>query len=290
MNIFRSFALLSMLTALFILVGFLLAGTAGIFIALVIGLLLNVFTYFYSDKIVLRHYKAYPINPHNAPELYHVVEGYAQKANMPTPNIYQIENSIPNAFATGRNPQNGVIVLTTSLMRQLNREEIEGVIAHELAHIKHYDTLLMTIASVFASAISILSHFALFFGNTHNSHNSALNLIGKLIIMFTVPMVAGIMQMAISRTREYAADKYAAQLTHNPLALASALKKIEKFVRDNHTLQGHNTVRRDDTALSHMFIINPFVTRKGDSLFSTHPSTANRVEALENMHEMLNNK
>ncbi len=275
MNYTKTAILLAAMTALFLGVGFMLGGEAGMVIAFGIAVAMNVFAYWNSDKMVLRMYGAKEIGPQDSPNFYGMVQTLAQNANMPMPKVYMIENDQPNAFATGRNPGNAAVAATTGLLKRLNGQEVAGVMAHELAHVQNRDTLTMTITATLAGAISMLANFALFFGG---NRNNPLGLIGTLAMMFLAPMAAGLVQMAISRSREYEADKRGAELCGNPLWLASALEKIDRSAQsiDNVAAERH-------PATAHMFIINPLHAHKVDNLFSTHPSTANRVARLRAM-------
>ena len=266
--------LMAAMTALFIGVGYLLGGTTGMVIALVVAVGMNVFSWWNSDKMVLRMHNAQPVGPNDRSGLSDMVAGLARNADLPMPAVYLIDTPQPNAFATGRNPQNAAVAVTTGLMRSLSREELSGVVAHELAHIKNRDTAIMTVTATFAGAISMLANFALFFGGSRER----MGIVGTLAMMILAPLAAALVQMAISRTREYAADKQGAEICGNPLWLASALERIQQGAAriDN------NTAERNP-ATAHMFIINPLHAHKHDNLFSTHPATENRVAALRQM-------
>ncbi|PZP40276.1 MAG: zinc metalloprotease HtpX [Pseudomonas fluorescens] len=274
MNYTRTFMLLAALTALFGAIGYLLGGANGMLIALVIAVATNIGSYWFSDKIVLKMYGAQPVA---SGSLYDLTARLARNAGLPMPKLYIIENPQPNAFATGRNPQNAAVAVNTGLLDIMTEDEVAGVVAHELAHIQNRDTLIMTITATLAGAISMLGNFAMFFGGSHNSENRPNPLIG-LLVMILAPLAAMVVQMAISRTREYSADKRGAEITGNPLGLANALRKLEQGSRhiDNHTAE-------NNPATAHMFIINPLHTRATDNLFSTHPNTQNRIAALEAM-------
>ncbi len=265
--------LLAALTALFLGIGYLLGGQAGLLIALVVSLGMNIFSWWNSDKMVLRMHNAEPVDEQSAPELYAMIAQLAQRANMPMPKIYIIHTEQPNAFATGRDPEHGVVAVTTGLLNMLDREELAGVMAHELAHIKNRDTLIMTVTATIAGAISMLANFAMFFGG--NNRNNPLGFIGTLLLMILAPLAAMLVQMAISRTREYAADREGALIAGNPVWLARALEKIEAYARGipNPTAEAH-----PETA--HLFIVNPLTGQGMDNLFSTHPNTENRIAAL----------
>ncbi len=275
MNYTRTFMLMAVMTALFVGVGFMLGGEVGMLVALGIAVAMNLFAYWNSDKLVLRMYGAKEVGPQQAPEFYDMVRDLAQRANLPMPKVYIIEQDQPNAFATGRNPDNAAVAATTGLLSRLNRQEIAGVMAHELAHVKNRDTLIMTITATIAGAISMLANFAIFFGN---NRNNPLGLIGVILVMILAPLAAGLVQMAISRSREYEADRVGAEICGQPLWLASALEKIQ-----NAAQRIDNNPAEANPATAHMFIINPLHAHKVDSLFSTHPNTQNRVARLQQM-------
>ena len=275
MNYTRTFMLMAVMTALFVGVGFLLGGEVGMLVALGIAVAMNLFAYWNSDKLVLRMYGAKEVGPQQAPEFYDMVRDLAQRASLPMPKVYIIEQDQPNAFATGRNPDNAAVAATSGLLRRLNREEIAGVMAHELAHVKNRDTLIMTITATIAGAISILANFAIFFGN---NRNNPLGLVGVILVMILAPLAAALVQMAISRSREYEADRVGAEICGQPLWLASALEKIQ-----NAAQRIDNNPAEANPATAHMFIINPLHAHKVDSLFSTHPNTQNRVARLQQM-------
>jgi heat shock protein HtpX len=226
--------------------------------------------------MVLSMYGAHQVDARTAPELYNLVAELAQRAALPMPRVFLMDQPQPNAFATGRNPENAAVAVTTGLMQQLSREELAGVIAHELAHIKHHDTLTMTITATIAGAISMLAQFGMFFGGNRN--NNGPGIIGSIAMMILAPLGAMLVQMAISRTREYAADNFGARIVGQPMWLASALAKIE-----NAAHQVTNMEAERNPATAHMFIINPLSGHGVDNLFSTHPSTANRIAALQQL-------
>lgn len=277
MSIVRTGLLIAGLTALFGVIGLMLGGQSGMLIALGIALAMNLFAYWNSDKIVLKIYKAKPIEPTAYPALHQMILELSQRANIPLPKSYIIENDQPNAFATGRNPENGAVAVTTGLMRVLDKRELAGVIAHELAHIKNRDTLIMTVTATIAGAISMLANFAMFFGG---GNNNRLGPIGGILIAILAPIAAMLVQMAISRTREYAADKAGAEICDDPEALASALAKISNAAERIDNYQAEN-----NPATAHMFIINPLHMHSMDNLFSTHPKTENRIRALREMQK-----
>ncbi|WP_407177351.1 zinc metalloprotease HtpX [Bradyrhizobium sp. STM 3562] len=277
MNYFRTAILLAGLTALFMGVGYLIGGGKGAIIALLIAGATNLFAYWNSDRMVLATYGAQEVDRNSAPELVELVAGLAGRAGLPMPRVFVMDNPQPNAFATGRNPQNAAVAVTTGLMQSLSREELAGVIAHELAHVKHHDTLLMTITATIAGAISMLAQFGIFFGG-HRSNNSGPGAIASIVMMILAPLAAMLVQMAISRTREYAADNVGARIAGQPMWLASALVKIE-----NAAHQIPNMDAEHNPATAHLFIINPLSGHGIDNLFATHPSTANRIAALQQL-------
>lgn len=277
MSYARTALLLAGMTGLFLAIGFMLGGEAGMMIALLIAFGMNIFAYWNSDKAILRMYGAREVDAHSAPEFYQMVTDLARRADLPMPKVYVMENPQPNAFATGRNPENAAVAATTGLLNMLSREELAGVMAHELAHVKNRDTLIMTITATIAGAISMIANFALFFGNS-SDRNNPLGIVGTILIMILAPMAAMVVQMLISRTREYEADRIGAEICGNPMWLASALNKLDKGASlvDNHAAE-------NNPATAHMFIVNPLHTRKMDNLFSTHPNMENRINALKEM-------
>jgi heat shock protein HtpX len=274
-NSLRTGILMAAMTGLFLAVGFLLGGTGGMLIALAIAVAMNAFAYWNADKMVLRMYNARQVDKRSAPGLVGIVEQLADNAGLPMPRVYIIDDEQPNAFATGRNPENAAVAATTGLLKRLSHEEVAGVMAHELAHVKNRDTLTMTITATIAGAISMLANFSLFFGG---GRNNPLGIVGAILIMILAPLAAALVQMAISRTREYAADRGGAEICGHPLWLASALQKIDNAARgiDNRTAESN-------PATAHMFIINPLHANQMDGLFTTHPRTDNRVQRLRQM-------
>jgi heat shock protein HtpX len=277
MNYFRTAILLAGLTASFMGVGYLIGGQSGALIALVVAAGMNFVAYWNADRLVLSMHGAQEVDARTAPELYQMVGELAARAGLPMPRVFLMDNPQPNAFATGRNPQNAAVAATTGLVQMLSRDEIAGVLAHELAHIKHHDTLTMTITATIAGAISMLAQFGLFFGGGNRSNNG-LGLIGTLAMVILAPIAAMLVQMAISRTREYSADAMGAQISGRPLALASALARIE-----NAAHQIENPVAEQHPATAHLFIINPLSGARMDNLFGTHPATENRIAALQDI-------
>lgn len=268
--------LMAAMTALFMGLGALLGGAQGAVIALAVAGAMNLFAFWNSDKAVLGMAGARAVDEASAPDLVRMVNDLADGAGMPRPKVYIIETDQPNAFATGRNPENAAVAATTGLLRSLSREEVAAVMAHELAHIRNRDTLLMTLTATMAGAVSMLANFAFFFGGQDRDRPGGM--IGTILLMILAPMAAGLVQMAISRAREYEADRVGAEICGNPLWLASALRRIEGLAAriDNHAAERN-------PAVAHMFIINPLHAHAHDRLFATHPSTANRVQALEAM-------
>jgi heat shock protein HtpX len=278
MNYVRTAILLAGLTALFMGVGYLIGGQGGAMIALLVAAAMNLFTYWNADRMVLSMHGAHEVDERTAPDLVRMVHDLARRADLPPPRVYLMDNPQPNAFATGRNPQHAAVAATTGLLQMLSRDEIAGVIAHELAHIKNRDTLTMTITATIAGAISMLAQFGLFFGGGHRDNNSGLGVIGTIAMVILAPIAAMLVQMAISRTREYAADDLGARISGRPDALASALMKISGAAQ-----QIENPSAERSPATAHLFIINPLTHQRMDNLFSTHPATENRIAALQRL-------
>ena len=268
--------LMAAMTALFMGLGALLGGAQGAVIALALAGAMNLFAFWNSDKAVLRMAGARAVDDRSAPDLVRMVNDLADGAGMPRPKVYIIDTDQPNAFATGRNPENAAVAATTGLLRSLSREEVAAVMAHELAHIRNRDTLLMTLTATMAGAVSMLANFAFFFGGQDRDRPGGM--IGTILLMILAPMAAGLVQMAISRAREYEADRVGAEICGNPLWLAAALRRIEGLAA-----RIDNPAAERNPAVAHMFIINPLHAHAHDRLFATHPSTANRVRALEAM-------
>ncbi len=276
MNHVRTFMLLAALTALFVGIGYLIGGTGGMLIALVFAGGMNLFSYWNADKIVMRMYRAEIVDeghPNAVVRMYVAdTKQMARDAGLPEPRIALIPDAQPNAFATGRNPANAAVCATHGLLDMLTREEIRGVMAHELAHVKNRDTLTMTVTATIAGAISAIANFALIFGG---DRDRPMGMIGTLALMILAPLAAALVQMAISRAREYEADRIGAEIAQDPQALASALQKIEAYSR-----RIMNPTAERNPASGQLFIINPLTGRGADNLFSTHPNTGNRVKAL----------
>ena len=272
----RTALLLAALTGLFLAVGYLLGGAGGMIFAFLLALAMNAFAYWNSDKVVLRMYGAREVDARSAPTLHGLVRELAGRAGLPDPRVYLIESDQPNAFATGRNPENAAVAATSGLLRLLNEQEAAGVIAHELAHVRNRDTLIMTVTATIAGAVGMLANFALFFGGNRN--NNPLGVVGVLLVAILAPVAAMLVQVAISRSREFEADRGGAEICGRPLWLAAALEKLEAAARriDNHRAEAN-------PATAHLFIVNPLHAHRVDGLFSTHPSTAERVRRLRAM-------
>ena len=275
MSTVRTAILLAGLTALFMAVGYFIGGQGGMLIALAIAIAMNAFSYWNSDKMVLRMYGAQQVDARSAPELVGLVEQLAARAQLPMPKVFVIDQPQPNAFATGRNPENAAVAVTTGLLGQLSHQELAGVLAHELAHIKNRDTLIMTVTATLAGALGMLANFGLFFGS---NRDNPLGAIGTILMVILAPLAAMLVQFAISRTREYGADRAGAEICGHPQWLASALQKIQSRAQRVDNVQAER-----NPATAHMFIVNPLHGRSMDNLFSTHPSTENRVRALREM-------
>ena len=278
MNFFKTTILLAVLTAMLVFAGDALGGRSGAITALIFAGIMNFGTYWFSDKIVLMMYRAKPVTEADAPELYAITRDLTMKAGLPMPKMYIMENDTPNAFATGRNPGHAAVAVTTGIMRLLTREELTGVLAHELAHIQNRDILISTIAATIAGAISYLAHmaqWAAMFGGARDNEREG-NPIALIVMMIVAPLAAMIIQMAISRSREYGADKGGANICSNPLSLANALRKLE-YANKRIPMVGANA------ATSHMFIVNPLSGGSLLRLFSTHPPIEERIKRLEAM-------
>ena len=278
MSYVRTAILLAGLTALFMLVGYLIGGPNGAVIAFFVAAATNFITYWNADKLVLSTQGAQEVDEHSAPELVHMVAELARRAELPMPRVFVMDNPQPNAFATGRNPQHGAVALTTGLLGMLSSDELAGVISHELAHIKNHDTLLMTVTATIAGAISMLAQFGMFFGGGNRNNNSGMGIVGTLLMVVLAPLAAMLVQMAISRTREYAADNMGARISGNPAGLAAALAKIEAGA---HAIE--NVHAEQNPAAAPLFIINPLSGARMDNLFATHPATENRIAALQQL-------
>jgi len=283
MEIFKTAFLMVALMLIFIAVGGYIGGEHGMMIAFLIAAGTNIFSYFFSDTIVLKRYNAIPVDESNAHGLYEIVSRLTQKANLPMPKIYIIPEEVPNAFATGRNPSHAAVAVTEGLLKILNENEIEGVLAHELSHVRHYDILTGSIAAILAGAIAMLANFAKvggIAGQSSGSRRGGGNAIVMLALAILMPIAATIIQMAISREREYKADKGAAYITGHPEWLASALRKLESY-SNSYIMQNASEQS------AHMFIVNPFgsLTNKLGVLFRTHPSTSDRIAELQRLEQ-----
>ncbi|MFO0988732.1 MAG: zinc metalloprotease HtpX [Alphaproteobacteria bacterium] len=281
MSYFKTALLLGVLTAIFVAVGYLLGGQMGMLIAFGVALAMNLFTYWNADKMVLRMYNAQEVDRRSAPEFYGIVEDLANRAQLPMPRVYIVDEAQPNAFATGRDPNHAAVAATTGLLNMCSREEIAGVMAHELAHVKNRDMLIMTITAVIAGAIGMIAQFGMLFGSSSRDNNNSgnpLGTVGAILLMILAPLIAMIVQMAVSRTREYAADREGAAICGQPLWLAGALAKLQNAA---HQIPNQQAEARPATA--HLFIVNPLSGQGVDNLFSTHPRMENRIAALEDI-------
>ena len=276
----KTVVLLAALTALFGGLGFAIAGEQGMLLALLFAGGMNLFAWWNSDRMVLRMHNAQPIGPNDAPRLHQMTADLAARAGLPMPALYVIHEDQPNAFATGRSPANAAVAVNTGLLDLMTEEEVQGVIAHELAHIRNRDTLIMTVTATVAGAISMLANFGMIFGGSANRdrNGSPFGPIAMILMLILAPLAAAVVQMAISRSREYEADRAAAEITGNPLGLASGLQRLEHYA---HQIQNQHAEANPATA--HMFIVNPLSGARMDNLFSTHPRTENRVAALREL-------
>jgi len=276
LNAVKTVFLMTLMMALFLFIGYYLGGNTGMTIALLFSLLINFGSFWFSDKIVLAMYRAKEVNRESAPKFYDMVERLAQQANLPMPKVYLINDPTPNAFATGRSPQKAAVAATTGILQGLSNDELEGVMAHELAHVKNRDTLISTIAATLVGSISYIAQmagWAMMFGRSDDREGGGF---GGLVLLILSPIMAMLLQMAISRSREFSADRGGAEITGNPLGLASALTKIS---RGNQM----KPVNHSDPATAHMFIINPLAGGGISKLFSTHPPTEERIKRLQAM-------
>jgi len=277
MNALKTVFLMTLMMMLFLLVGGLLGGRDGLMIAFIFSLVMNFFSYWFSDKIVLSMYGAREVTEREAPQLYRLVRKLTQNAGLPMPKVYVIDNPNPNAFATGRNPQNAAVAVTTGILRILNDDELEGVLAHELAHVKHRDILLATIVATFVGTITFISRMAgwtmMFAGGSRDREDNG-NLVASLVLMIVAPIAALLLQLAISRSREFMADEGGAKISGKPLSLASALRKLEQAAQ---IVPMHNA----NPSTAHLFIVNPLRGGGISKLFSTHPPIEERIQRLE---------
>ncbi|WVN41815.1 zinc metalloprotease HtpX [beta proteobacterium MWH-UniP1] len=281
-NWLKTAVLMSAIVALFGVIGSMLGGQSGMLMALGFALLMNIGAYWFSDKLVLRMYNAQEVDASTAPEFYNMVKELADRAQMPMPRVYIIDEQAPNAFATGRNPENAAVAATTGILRLLSAKEMRGVMAHELAHVAHRDILISTISATMAGAISALANFAMFFGGRDSSGRPA-NPVVSIAVMILAPLAASLIQMAISRAREFEADRGGAEMSGDPLALASALEKIDHYARG---IPFEAAERHPETA--QMMIMNPLSGRGIAGLFSTHPATEDRVARLRDLARSMN--
>ncbi|OIQ85569.1 hypothetical protein GALL_325970 [mine drainage metagenome] len=273
-NLFKTAILMAAITALFMVVGSLVGGRQGMMLALLLALGMNVFSYWFSDKLVLRMYNAQQVDEHSAPQFYRMVQDLAQRAGLPMPRVYVIQEDAPNAFATGRNPEHAAVAATTGIMRVLSERELRGVMAHELTHVKHRDILISTISATMAGAISALANFAMFFGG-RDENGRPSNPIAGIAVALLAPLAASLIQMAISRAREFEADRGGAEISGDPEALATALRKIEAVARGVPF-----RAAEEHPATAQMMILNPLSGGGISKLFSTHPPTDERVAQL----------
>lgn len=275
-NSLRTVFLMTLVAVLFMFVGQILGGSSGLIIAFVIAMGMNFFSYWKSDKLVLRMYKAEEVDRNSHPDLFRMVEELCRKAELPLPKLYIIPQQQPNAFATGRNPENSAVAVTQGILKALDREELRGVIAHELAHIKNRDILTQTMVTTVVSALSMMAQFAYFLPIGGGSNNDGPNPLVALLVLITAPIAAMMLQAAISRTREYEADRVGAEISGKPQSLASALQQIEQAAKQIPMNVSESAMR----STSHMFPVNPFSGKRLMSLFSTHPPTEERIENL----------
>jgi len=276
-NLLKTAVLMAAITALFMLIGAYIGGRQGMTVALLVAIGMNFFSYWFSDKLVLRMYNAREVDESTAPQFYRTIQELAAQAGLPMPRVYLIEEDAPNAFATGRDPQHAAVAATTGILRVLTDRELRGVMAHELAHVLHRDILISTITATMAGAISMLANFAMFFGG-RDSEGRPANPIAGLLVALLAPLAAGLIQMAISRAREFEADRGGAEISGDPRALASALDKIHRYA-EGIPLEAAER----NPATAQMMIINPLSGGGLRGLFSTHPSTEERIERLLEM-------
>ena len=273
-NLLKTAVLMAAITALFMAIGSLMGGKSGMMLALLIAVAMNFFSYWFSDKLVLRMYNAQQVDESSAPQFYRMVRELAQRAQLPMPRVYLIEEDAPNAFATGRNPEHAAVAATTGILRVLSERELRGVMAHELAHVRHRDILISTVSATMAGAIGMLANFAMLFGG-RDAEGRPANPIAGLLVMLLAPIAASLIQMAISRAREFEADRGGAEITGDPQALAAALQKIQRYAQG---IPLETAERHPETA--QMMIMNPLSGGGLRGLFSTHPSTEERVARL----------
>lgn len=279
MNYFKTFLLMAGLLALMMVVGQMLGGTQGMISFFILGLLMNFVSYWFSDKIVLSMYGAKSVSEQELPQVYRIVRNLTQKANLPMPKIYLMESPMPNAFATGRNPKHAAVAVTSGILDILDEKELTGVLGHELAHVKNRDILIATIAAAVAGAIMMMSRMAMWFGHGRDDRDNRVHPAIMFFLAILAPIAAMIIQMAISRSREYGADESGAEISGLPLALASALKKLQAGVKRNPM--------EVNSATAHLFIVSPLSGESLMTLFSTHPPIPERVKRLEKIAERM---
>ena len=263
--------LMGLMTALLLVIGDYIGGSSGMTVMLAFSLISNVLLYWYSDKLVIAQYDARPVDAGSAPQLYGIVQNLARRAQLPMPRVYVVDTALPNAFATGRNPEHAAVCVTTGLMEMLTPREVAGVLGHEMSHVKHNDILISTIAAGMAGIISVMARFAFWFGGDRDDRRN--NPLAGILMLVLTPLAAAVIQLAISRTREYMADFTGGQLSGDPDALADALEQFEGYARTR-------TMPRATEATAHMFIISPFSAKDAQAIFSTHPPTEKRIERL----------
>lgn len=271
MIMLKTTLLMGLMTALLLVIGDYIGGSSGMTVMLAFSLISNVLLYWYSDKLVIAQYDARPVDAGSAPQLYGIVQNLARRAQLPMPRVYVVDTALPNAFATGRNPEHAAVCVTTGLMEMLTPREVAGVLGHEMSHVKHNDILISTIAAGMAGIISVMARFAFWFGGDRDDRRN--NPLAGILMLVLTPLAAAVIQLAISRTREYMADFTGGQLSGDPDALADALEKIEGYARTR-------TMPRATEATAHMFIISPFSAKDAQAIFSTHPPTEKRIERL----------
>ncbi|MCW8449963.1 zinc metalloprotease HtpX [Legionella quinlivanii] len=276
MNNLKTLILLAALTALLMVIGRLLGGYGGMMIALIFAVVMNFGAYWFSDQIVLRMYKAQPLDESHP--VYSIVSQLANRAQIPVPKVYIVDAPVPNAFATGRSPEHASVAVTTGILSRLSQEELTGVLAHEISHVTHRDTLISVIAATLAGAISGIANMFIFLPMGHDSEGERNNPIGAILMLILAPMAAGLIQMAVSRSREYEADVGGAKLSGHPLWLASALGKLEMANQ-----QGQFPAAERHPTTANLFIVNPLTSQRLTALFSTHPPTADRIARLQEM-------
>ena len=277
-NKLKTTVLMASLMGVVLLVGGIIGGKSGLTIALIIAITMNFFSYFYSHKLVLAMYRAQPLSKSKAPKIHQMIERISKKANLPKPKLYLIPSEAPNAFATGRNPENAVVAVTNGILKLLSKEELEGVLAHEMGHVKNRDILISTIAATLASVITymaFMARFAMFFGGGRDSEGNS-NILELILLAILAPIAAMIIQFAISRSREFMADEASAKFTNQPKYLISALQKIESYSKQI-------PMRFGNKSTASLFIVNPFSGKSMMNFFSTHPSTQDRIKRLESL-------